>query len=73
MSAIEASQQCDTIVELIDEEVPEEAFDKAGEMFESIRKGAVDMQEKIQTWGSVTEGQQTALDNWEENVRKWIH
>ncbi len=72
MSALEASQQCDTIVELIDEEVSEEAFDKAGEFFEDVREKVIEVQETIQTAGSVSEGQQTALDNWEAGVRKWI-
>ena len=72
MSAIEASQQCDTIAELIDDDVPEAALDKAPEFFEDVREKVIEVQETIQESGTVTEAQQTALDNWEAGVRRWI-
>lgn len=72
MSAIQAIQQCDEIVELIDEELPQKAWDTAPELFEDIREKVASVQETIQNSGEVTERQQNALDNWEDCVRKWI-
>ena len=73
MTFLQASQQCDTIVGLIDDDVPESAWDTAAEFFESVRDGVVDMQETIDDTGFVTTKQQKALDNWEAGVRKWIN
>lgn len=73
MSIMEAIQQCDTIVEMIEEEVSEKAKDKAGEFFEDVKAQVTDMQETLVTASHVTVNQQRALDNWEAAVAKWIH
>ena len=73
MNVIQAIQKCDEIVDLIDEDVPESAHDKAGEFFESVREGAVEMQETLEETQEVTPAQRSALENWEAGVRKWIH
>lgn len=67
-----ADEQCDCIVELIDDEVPERAWDVAADFFDDIRDKVVAVQETITQTNHVTEKQQQALDNWEAGVRKWI-
>ena len=73
MAIMEAIQQCDTIVEMIDEEVSEKAKAKAGEFFEDVKAQVTDMQETLVNASHVTVNQQRALDNWEAAVAKWIH
>lgn len=72
MTAAEAIELSEEIVRLIDEDVPEWAWDKAPEFFEDIRQKAVDVGETITQTQRVSEKQASALENWEGGVRKWI-
>ena len=72
MSVKSASEQCDRIVETIDE-LDEETRDKSAEFFESIREHVVEVQETICESDRVSDKQQQALDNWEKGVNKWVH
>ena len=72
MSVKKANEQCDRIVETIDE-LDEEVFNKASDFFEDVRTNVVDVQETICKRELVTENQQRALDNWERGVNKWVH
>ena len=68
----DAAEQCDLIVDLIDNEVPDWALDKCAEFFESVREKAVDIGESIAKRKSVTPRQAKALDNMESGVRRWM-
>lgn len=68
----QALEQSERIVELIDDEVPDWAKDRATDFFEDIREKAVSVGETISRTKRVTESQQNALDGWERGVRKWI-
>ena len=61
-----------SLVELIDDEVPEWALDKAPEFFEDVKEKVISVEEKITLTGSVTPAQSRAIENWEAGVRKWI-
>ena len=67
-----AIDQAHRIVKLIDEDVPEWAWDKAAEFFEDVRDSVCAVEDTITTTGRVTAAQQIALDNWEESVCEWI-
>lgn len=73
LSAEEALEEISSLCDLIDDEVPEYALDKAPDFFESIREQASDMSETIERTQEVTEKQVTAIRNWREGVEKWIY
>lgn len=68
-----AVEQADRILELIDEDLPERAWDKAAEFFEDIQTKVKAVKLTVEQTSTVTDRQQAALDSWEEAVRKWIH
>ena len=68
-----AIDQCDAILEMIEEEVPERAWDKARDFLESVQTGVAGVRETIVRTNRVTDKQQTALDNWERAVDKWVN
>ena len=69
-----ASEQCDTIVELIDDEITEEMAEKADDgFFENIREKSVSIQETIDRNQHASEAQKRALNNMERGVRAWTH
>ena len=72
MTSDEAVELAEEIARLIDEEVPEYAWDKAAEFFEDIREKAIEVGETIENSGHVTDKQASALENWEAGVRRWI-
>lgn len=72
MSVKSASEQCDRIVETIDE-LDDGTLDMAAEFFEDVRDKVVDVQETICKFDRVTDKQQKALNNWEKGVNKWVH
>lgn len=68
----EALEQVARIVEMIDDEVPESARDRAPEFFDDVRRKVVDVGETIEARGRVTDKQRSALDGWERGVAGWI-
>jgi hypothetical protein len=68
----EALDQCDAIISMIDYDVPEQAFEAASKFFESVRENVLHVADMIEKKENVTDGQLTALDNWEAGVGKWI-
>ena len=68
----EALEHCDTIIELIKEEIPDRAWDEAPEFFEGVQKRIGDMQEWIQEKEHITPKMTKSLENMERGVRKWI-
>lgn len=71
-TAREATKQCERILEMIEDDVPEAAKEIAPAFFESVEKSVEDVMETIERSQRVTEKQADALDNWEEGVGKWI-
>jgi len=67
-----ALEQCDTILELIENEVPERAWDQGADFFEGIRERAKEMSDWIEEHEHVTPKMAKALDGMERGVRKWI-
>lgn len=72
MDVKEALEACGRIIELIDDEVPEWARDKAPEFFEDVREKVVSVEETITVTADVTPAQSRAIENWEAGVRKLI-
>jgi hypothetical protein len=68
----EANALCDEIVEMIDDEVPESAKEKAEEFFDGVRERTISIQEWIATNKKATDKQVTALQNMKQSVQKWI-
>ena len=67
-----ALDQCETIIELIDNEVPDHAWDTSPDFFESIREKVNSMSEWIEENEHITPRMQKSLDGMEQGVRKWI-
>ena len=65
-------EQADRILDAIEDDVPERAWDKAAEFLESVQAGVADVRTTIDRTKRVTERQLRALDNWETAVGKWI-
>ena len=72
LSAAEAIEISEDIVTMVDEDVPEKAWDKAAEFFENARRMAVEIGESITQSGNVTAKQAQALQNIKSGVAKWI-
>jgi archaellum component FlaC len=60
------------LIETIDEDLPEHAWDAASDFFEDVREKVSQVVERIETTKSVSDKQLAALDGWESGVRKWI-
>jgi hypothetical protein len=67
-----ALKQADDLLALIEDDLPERAWDKAQAFFESVQTGVKDVRATIARTSRVTEAQLRALDNWEAGVGKWI-
>ena len=72
MTTEEAVDAIDDLISMIDGDVPDAAWHKAASFFENVRASAVEMQTSIELADNVTGPQQTAIENWEKGVRKWI-
>lgn len=71
--AADAIEQAEGILELIEDDLPDRAWDKAGEFFEDVQEKVKSVLLTLQQTGVVTPRQQSALDSWEAAIRKWIH
>ena len=68
----DALDQCETIIALIDDDVPDHAWDRSPDFFESIQDKITSMSEWIEEKKHVTKAMQDSLDSMERGVRKWI-
>ena len=68
----DALNQCETITELIDNEIPEWAWDKSPEFFEGICERVGSISEWVEEKEHITQKMADSLDNMERGVRKWI-
>jgi len=72
MDKDDALELIDEIITLIDEEVPERAWDRAASFFEDVREKVVDMSQTIHNTGRCTERQAKALEGWKAGISKWL-
>jgi len=68
----EAEALVEEIADLIDNEVPDGAFRRMPDYFESVRSKALDIGDSVESYGSATEAQIEALENMRDGVKKWI-
>jgi hypothetical protein len=68
----EASNLCDEIVEMIDDDISEDAYDRAEDFFDGVRARAVSMQEWIDDAERVTPKMVDALTKMKQSVKAWI-
>jgi len=68
----DALEQCETIIDLIDNIIPDHAWSASPDFFEQIKEKAVNMAEWIEVNARVTPKMVKALDNMERGIRKWI-
>ncbi len=69
---VAALKRADDLLDLIEDDVPERAWDKAQAFFESVQTGVKAVRATIARTSRVTENQLRAFDNWEAAVGKWI-
>lgn len=67
-----ALEQADRILAAIEDDLPERAWDTAGDFFEDVQTKVKAVRLTVSTAHAVTERQLTALNNWEAAVNKWI-
>jgi len=67
----EVEQLASRIVELIDEELPESALEKAPDFFESVKEKTLAINETVATTNRATSGQVRALKNMLGAVEAW--
>lgn len=72
MDVKNALELVDEIVNIIDEEIPEKAWDRAASFFEDIREKVIDVGQTIRTNDKVSERQMRALEGWKAGVSKWL-
>lgn len=60
------------ICEMIDEEMPDKAWNEATEFLEDVREQCSGVVETIERSQRVSEKQQKALNNWERAVTNWM-
>ena len=72
MDKDEAITLCNEILDMIDSEVPDFAWDRAASFFESVRDKVSSMLETIETMDDPTIRQTNALENMREGVAKWL-
>jgi hypothetical protein len=67
-----AIEQADRILEAIEDDLPERAWDRAADFFEDVQTKVKDVRATVERLQRVSEKQLLALDNWEAAVNKWI-
>lgn len=72
MTVAEAIALGERTIEMIDEEVPAHALERAPEFFEDIRDKTQQVLETIEQRQSVSPNQAKALQGWQNGVAKWI-
>ena len=60
------------IIEVIDDEVSDEAKDRAVGFFESVREKANEIEKTVTARAGYTVKQEQALENMLRGVRKWV-
>ena len=68
----DALEQCETILELIEYDIPSKAREDSPDFFEPIEERVTSMAEWITSNERITPKMAKALDNMEAGVRKWI-
>ena len=61
------------LIRVIDEDLSEDATDRAGTFFEDVKEKVTSMLATIRKTQSITDKQKSALSSWDTSVRKWIH
>ncbi len=72
MEPDEAIQAISDLIDRIEEDVPEWAWDKAPDFFEDVKEQATEVSATIEETQNVTSAQERAIHNWAEGVGKWI-
>lgn len=71
-STQDALELVGTILDLIEDEVPDWAKEKASDFFEDVEEKVREVGKTIEARGMCTERQYNALQGWERGVRGWI-
>ena len=72
MDVEEAIEAISDLIDRIDDDVPEWAWDKAPEFFEDVKENATEVSATIEETQNVTPEQERAIRNWTDGVNKWI-
>lgn len=68
----EALELAATIVDLVEEELPDGAYERGQEFFDSVLEKSRAIAETVEARGLVTAAQAAALRNMEAGVRRWL-
>ncbi len=69
----EVSESIDTLIELIEQvEAGPDGPPSRQEFLDSVREGAVDMQERVNDRDQASLAQERAVENWTESVSRWL-
>ena len=69
----DALELADEIIEMIEDDLPEDAYSKSPGFFESVLKNTKDIRERIECAEDVTPGEAEALENMHSGVKRWFH
>lgn len=70
---VEALELADEIIEMIEDDLPEDAYSKALCFFDSVLERTKEIKETIECAEDVTPGQVEALENMHTGVKRWFH
>ena len=69
----DALELADEIIEMIEDDLPEDAYSRAPEFFDSVLERTKGIRETIECAEDVTPGQAEALENMHADVKRWLH
>lgn len=72
MTIDDATERLQSLIDRIENEVPDRAKDVAPDFFDSVSDGARDMLDTLEHMDDVTDRQASAIEGWERGVEKWI-
>lgn len=61
------------IIEMIEDDLPEDTYSKSPGFFESVLKNTESIREKVECAEDATPGEVEALENMHAGVKRWFH
>ncbi len=68
----DALELADEIIEMIEDDLPGDAYVKAGDFFDSVLEKTKDIRETVECAEDVTLAQTEALENMHAGVKRWM-
>ncbi len=73
MEAEAALELGQSILDILEDDIGEDAYQQAADYFESVKDKTESIMESIEEWDNATDGQVRALENMKAGLERWVH